>query len=49
MERFIADLVSAFEGGRNVRDAGPRSLQMEDGAGYPIQICGLEDNALTDK
>jgi hypothetical protein len=32
-----------------VRDAGPRSLQMEDAMGYPIQICGLENTALIDK
>ena len=46
-ERARAELNAL--GVKNVRDAGPRSLQMEDGAGYPIQICGLENNALTDK
>jgi hypothetical protein len=46
-ERARAEL-SAL-GVKNVRDAGPRSLQLEDGAGYPIQLCGLESNALNDK
>jgi catechol 2,3-dioxygenase-like lactoylglutathione lyase family enzyme len=36
-------------GVKNVRDAGPRSLQMEDAMGYPIQICGLESSALNDR
>jgi hypothetical protein len=32
----------------NVRDGGPRSLHMDDVFGYDVQICGLENNALTD-
>jgi hypothetical protein len=36
-------------GVKKVRGAEPRSLQMDDAAGYPIQICGLESNALTEK
>jgi hypothetical protein len=29
-------------------DGGPRSLHMDDVFGYDVQICGLENNALTD-
>ena len=46
-ERARAELMAL--GVKNVRDAGPRSLQMEDAMGYPIQICGLENTALIDK
>jgi len=46
-ERARAELTAL--GVKNVRDAGPRSLQMEDAMGYPIQICGLENTALIDK
>jgi catechol 2,3-dioxygenase-like lactoylglutathione lyase family enzyme len=46
-ERARADLMAL--GVKNVRDAGPRSLQMEDAMGYPLQICGLENTALIDK
>jgi hypothetical protein len=35
-------------GVKNVRDGGPRSLHMDDVFGYDVQICGLENNALTD-
>jgi hypothetical protein len=46
-ERARAELTAL--GVKNVRDAGPRSLQMEDAMGYPIQLCGLENSALIDK
>jgi catechol 2,3-dioxygenase-like lactoylglutathione lyase family enzyme len=46
-ERARADLTAL--GVKNVRDAGPRSLQMEDAMGYPVQICGLENSALNDR
>jgi len=46
-ERARADLTAL--GVKNVRDAGPRSLQMEDAMGYPIQVCGLENSALNDR
>jgi catechol 2,3-dioxygenase-like lactoylglutathione lyase family enzyme len=46
-ERARAELTAL--GVKNVRDAGPRSLQMEDAMGYPIQLCGLENTALIDK
>jgi len=35
-------------GVKNIRDGGPRSLHMDDFYGYDVQICGLENNALTD-
>jgi hypothetical protein len=35
-------------GVKNIRDGGPRSLHMDDVNGYDVQICGLENNALTD-
>jgi catechol 2,3-dioxygenase-like lactoylglutathione lyase family enzyme len=46
-ERARAELTAL--GVKNVRDAGPRSLQMEDAMGYPIQVCGLENSALNDR
>jgi hypothetical protein len=46
-EKARAELTAL--GVKNVRDAGPRSLQMDDALGYPVQICGLENNALTDR
>jgi catechol 2,3-dioxygenase-like lactoylglutathione lyase family enzyme len=35
-------------GVKNIRDGGPRSLHVDDYYGYDVQICGLENNALTD-
>ncbi len=45
-DRARAELTAL--GVKNVRDGGPRSLHMDDYYGYDIQICGLENNALTD-
>ena len=45
-ERAKAQLTAL--GVKNVRDGGPRSLHMDDVFGYDVQICGLENNALTD-
>jgi catechol 2,3-dioxygenase-like lactoylglutathione lyase family enzyme len=45
-DRAKAELVAL--GVKNVRDGGPRSLHMDDVNGYDVQICGLENNALTD-
>ena len=46
-DRARAELTAL--GVKNVRDAGPRSLQMDDAMGYPIQVCGLENTALNDR
>ena len=35
-------------GVKSIRDGGPRSLHMDDFYGYDVQICGLENSALTD-
>jgi catechol 2,3-dioxygenase-like lactoylglutathione lyase family enzyme len=35
-------------GVKNIREAGARSLHMDDPFGYDVQIAGLESNALTD-
>jgi len=45
-DRAKAELIAL--GVKNVRDGGPRSLHMDDVNGYDVQICGLENNALTD-
>jgi hypothetical protein len=45
-DRAKAELLAL--GVKNVRDGGPRSLHMDDVNGYDVQICGLENNALTD-
>jgi catechol 2,3-dioxygenase-like lactoylglutathione lyase family enzyme len=45
-EKAKAELLAL--GVKNVRDGGPRSLHMDDVFGYDVQICGLENNALTD-
>jgi hypothetical protein len=45
-DRAKAELLAL--GVKNVRDGGPRSLHMDDVFGYDVQICGLENNALTD-
>jgi len=45
-EKAKAELIAL--GVKNVRDGGPRSLHMDDVFGYDVQICGLENNALTD-
>jgi hypothetical protein len=45
-DRAKAELIAL--GVKNVRDGGPRSLHMDDVFGYDVQICGLENNALTD-
>jgi catechol 2,3-dioxygenase-like lactoylglutathione lyase family enzyme len=45
-DRAKAELLAL--GVKNVRDGGPRSLHMDDANGYDVQICGLENNALTD-
>jgi catechol 2,3-dioxygenase-like lactoylglutathione lyase family enzyme len=45
-DRAKAELLTL--GVKNVRDGGPRSLHMDDVNGYDVQICGLENNALTD-
>ncbi|HEY6255792.1 MAG TPA: VOC family protein [Xanthobacteraceae bacterium] len=45
-DRARAELTAL--GVKNIRDGGPRSLHMDDVNGYDVQICGLENNALTD-
>lgn len=45
-DRARAELTAL--GVKNIRDGGPRSLHMDDFYGYDVQICGLENNALTD-
>jgi hypothetical protein len=45
-DRAKAELAAL--GVKNVRDGGPRSLHMDDVFGYDVQICGLENSALTD-
>jgi hypothetical protein len=45
-DRAKAELLAL--GVKNVRDGGPRSLHMDDVNGYDVQICGLENTALTD-
>jgi hypothetical protein len=45
-ERAKGELLAL--GVKNVCDGGPRSLHMDDVFGYDVQICGLENNALTD-
>jgi hypothetical protein len=45
-DKAKAELIAL--GVKNVRDGGPRSLHMDDVNGYDVQICGLENNALTD-
>ena len=45
-DRARAELIAL--GVKNIRDGGPRSLHMDDVNGYDVQICGLENNALTD-
>jgi catechol 2,3-dioxygenase-like lactoylglutathione lyase family enzyme len=45
-DRAKAQLVAM--GVKNVREAGMRSLHMDDPFGYDVQISGLESNALSD-
>jgi hypothetical protein len=45
-ERAKAELMAL--GVKNVREAGRFSLHMDDPFGYDVQVCGLENNALTD-
>jgi hypothetical protein len=45
-ERAKAELTAL--GVKNVREAGRYSLHMDDPFGFDVQICGLENNALTD-
>ena len=45
-DRARAELLAL--GVKNVRDGGPRALHMDDVFGYDVQICGLENSALTD-
>jgi hypothetical protein len=45
-DRARAELTAL--GVKNIRDGGPRSLHVDDYYGYDVQICGLENNALTD-
>ena len=45
-ERAKAELIAM--GVKNVREAGPYSLHVDDLFGYDVQISGLENTALTD-
>jgi hypothetical protein len=45
-DRAKAELIAL--GVKNVREAGRYSLHVDDPFGFDVQICGLENNALTD-